>query len=356
MQAVMPAGRPSTPTQNHLVWLCVGGAMLMALACPCFAQTGSIDQIERLLQLQQALQQQHAQQLSTLQLQLQEQERASATQDWQWALTFALGLFGLALAAWVAKQWQIRRAQGATNEERLFRRYRANIYAPPVIDTAEPVFGSLSRKAALDPEDDMDSQLLADEALREFELRRTVGLMPATPAEPTAVQPPPQAQIDQAWEEMREVSLDSDTHPADQDTPANAVDVSIEVQKVRKHLHLRRMERTQVASPTNPLTHEASLPAETAASAPLEPVITPMPAPASPTLTLPQPHASSAELIFPASQRGMSEMEIRLALAQEFRRLGQIAEAEQLCNEALHAGNATEQHSARQLLESLPGR
>jgi hypothetical protein len=81
-----------------------------------------------------------------------------------------------------------------------------------------------------------------------------------------------------------------------------------------------------------------------------------MPAPTSPVLTFIQPNTSSAELIFPASQRGMSEMEVRLALAQEFRRLGQMEEAEQLCHEALLEGTAAEKHSARRLLESLPGR
>jgi hypothetical protein len=347
----------------------------MVLTAPCLAQTAPIDQIERLLQLQQAIQQQHAQQLSTLHLQLQGQERASAAQDWLWVMVCTLGLMGLAIALWLAKLWQMRRVGQASQESPAQAPLPGSLFAPPGIDTAESAFGSLKRKAEVAQEDDWDSQMLADDALREFELRRTVGLIPDASAEPPTAQPAPDAHIEQAWADMEEMVLELDADTA-------AVDLSLEVQKVRKHLQLRRLERSQgtaqlastasaaaqsVANDESQAPRAELLPEEDdliivarepecAPDPKPEHPIAPLPAPTSPVLTFTQPNTSSAELIFPASQRGMSEMEVRLALAQEFRRLGQMEEAEQLCHEALHEGTAAEKHSARQLLESLPGR
>lgn len=356
---------------SHRQWLCIGAAalcMLGMLASPCLAQTGSVDQVERLLQMQQALQQQHAQQLSTLQLQLLEQERASAAQDWQWVIVCALALLGLTMAAWAATHWHTRRSESMGEVRPEQEHLQGTLFSPQAIDTAEPAFGSSNRRADHNSDDDWDSQMLADEALREFELRRTVGLMPETLAEPRATRSASEAHIEQAWADMQEVTLDAEATTA-------SVDLSLEVQKVRKNLHIRRLERRQASTaPPASAAHSFSLALPQDARAPepelpqeedddilgaalsAQPISVPMPEPPSPALTSTQPYSSSAELIFPASQRGMSEMEVRLALAQEFRRMGQIDEAEQLCNEALHAGNATEQRNARQLLESLPGR
>jgi hypothetical protein len=144
--------------------------------------------------------------------------------------------------------------------------------------------------------------------------------------------------------------------------------VSAEVQRVRKSLQQRRVQRDldlTLPAPSEPIAPEIQLPEQSSspeptllltptATSPAEP-----PTPVQPVQTEVAPAAmpllSPIELSFPPSQRNLSESEVRLALAQEFRRMGQIEEAATLALIALADHFLGEQRSARLLLSSLPG-
>ncbi|NJM44035.1 MAG: hypothetical protein HC858_08810, partial [Brachymonas sp.] len=383
-------------------------------------QDASVERLEQLLIAQQSLQQQQAQQLSRLHQQLQTHSESAKEQDWQWIALFSAALVGLGCVGCVTALWQ-RRPVSAPKQSfrrpwsgflRLSKRHETVAQEAALPASTAPI----SQRTSTDLDwlmdsirpDELDSQLLAEEGLREFELRRTVGLQRQALTEPLAVSPPKpgfaqqQQDLDEAWAGMQEVMLEEsldDEAPAIRASEAVArhrapmpvsaevavaVNVSNEVQKVRKLLQQRRQERLQsiraahcLDSTSTDVADADKFQADEALSEEMTPEVVeevveevanvmteraaldPVHSPAS-SLFVQSGNAlacaDSSALIFPASQRGMSEMEVRLALAQEFRRMGQIEEAEILCQEALHLGNNAEQRSARQLLESLPGR
>lgn len=371
---------------------------------PSLAQASApVEQMERLMQLQQALQLQHAQQINHLQQQLQAQAQSHAAQDWQWVMAFAALLLGLAALAWLQARWpawharhrawwqadraarisssadfsQSHLGQGQRIDpsemtrpgmlKRILKR-RAKGGSPSGMDTRTDSHWPKKDVAAQDD----DSQLLADEALREFELRRTVGLLPEAEPEPLDSKKSGRnshaehSQVEADWAAMQEVPLTSQASVAAAEPVAAPTlqDVSAEVQRVRKSLHRRRIQRDQHSSVPVEVTEALGDTAPACAialtaSTPAPPMdlIAPSEQVADDVAPTPAFCAVNApiELNFPASQRGLSEGEVRLALAQEFRRMGQIEEAALLCEEVLRQGGESEQRSARLLLGSLPG-
>ena len=414
MHMVTPAGgeRNAVKTRSPLAWAVV--ALCSLHSTLCWAQTSAqVEQVERLIQQQMQLQRQHAQQISGLQQQLQQQAELNATQDWRWVMVFiavllscmALGILKSRWLVWLAKGRKVlhhyKTANLVAHKRAPSLKAQADFSASHVghgqsIDQSELTRpGMLARllkrrlqhrsSVAQDSQpdsqwsapqsvlDDTDSQVLADEALREFELRRTVGLLPDTPAVVSEQQTASQErahQMEAAWAAMEEVPLTSaDTNAASEQASGTAfVNVSAEVQRVRKSLQQRRVQRDLdlvIPAPSEPIVLEIQLPEQASSPAPAS-VLTPTaiaqaelgkPAPQVQAEVAPNtaPLPSSIELSFPASQRNLSEGEVRLALAQEFRRMGQMEEAATLAEEVISQGNESERRSARLLLSSLPG-
>jgi FimV-like protein len=414
MQIITPAGVERNNAK-------IGTLLILALCVlcglrpiSCLAQASEqVEQIERLMQQQMQLQRQHAQQISGLQQQVQEQAVLNATQDWHWVMIFiavllscmALGFLKSRWPMWLAKCREAlhhnKIANLAARDGALNRKPQADFSASHMgygqsIDQSEltgpGMLARLLKRRAQHrsslvqdsqpdspwsaPEsvlDDADSQVLADEALREFELRRTVGLLPDTQPAVSEQQTANQEsahQMEAAWAAMEEVPLPStDTNAASEPASGAAlVNVSAEVQRVRKSLQQRRVQRDldlTLPAPSEPIAPEIQRPEQPSAPAPT-PLLTPIAiaqaeprTPIQPVQAEIAPNAASLlspiEFSFPASQRNLSESEVRLALAQEFRRMGQIEEAATLAEEVISLGNESEQRSARLLLSSLPG-
>lgn len=264
--------------------------------------------------------------------------------------------------------------------------------------------------------DEPDSQLLADEAVREFELRRAVGLQAEPelpPASAKAAQRQHTIDTESAWQAMQEISLaeplqaeaaESGPAPAGASvrmstgvgvgvgaTVEAGVDVSLEVQRVRSGLRMKREQRHLTVLPAaEPIDTGSSFPQtlrtgmecdipvddpeETSAPAPHQsmaaaaPVLAHAPDAAvaldasgteprvSPPTAGSAAPAASAHSFSISSLPAHTEAETRLALGYEFQKLGQHDEAAQLYEEVLAMGAGIDQTRARQLLSALPGR
>ena len=254
--------------------------------------------------------------------------------------------------------------------------------------------------------DEPDSQLLADEAVREFELRRAVGLQQEpelTPASAKAAQRQHAIDTESAWQAMEEISL-IDSLPAWESASGGqelGIDVSLEVQRVRSGLRARREQRNltvmRAAEPVVTTADatisvrpglvcdiELSLPDDEATGTPPDAGVSSAPAVTSrvplvvqPMLTIepveaPQQRTAAAlekkatpqkdhvqyaaDASFSVSSLpAQTEAETRLALGYEFQKLGQHDEAAQLYEEVLAIGSSIDQKRAQQLLHALPG-
>jgi Tfp pilus assembly protein FimV len=233
--------------------------------------------------------------------------------------------------------------------------------------------------------DELDSQFLAEDALREYELRKAVGLISEDDhrLQAAAAQQSQAAGVDDVWHSMEEVPLVSDDDEAAKLEAAKPelahVDVSMEVQRVRKALHERRKTRhlqaltiTESAAQESEqeldfqvcmaepvaqteLAHtqfEAVIAAEKPAEVCHEIAEVAAEPNAERVLSYVQEHADR----FSPSVRAMSDAETRLALAKEFEKLGQLDEAAQMCEEVLQSGSPEEQAKAQHYLRQLPGR
>jgi hypothetical protein len=391
-------------------------AIVAGHAWPTLALAASpVDQIERLMSEQQALQSHHTQQLQSLRQQLDEQALVNQTQDWQLAGGFMAALLMALAAAWLftrwpawQQAWQARREAKAVPEPvpAIIHRDAADFQSSGlagggVVDASGPgILANLVRKRkqlssakapAVDSEwlaqlDELDSQFLADDALREYELRKTVGLsrdQDDVLQQERAASKPCDQSAEAIWQAMQEVSLDLDPAVSEE---AISVDVGAEVQRVRKALQERRHQRAlhqlhnseanAAQELADHLDFEFPAPApeesDETDSAQVAQVPELIQSAAEPSAK-PTPEASTPEGALPAQElvlsyvqevpdsfspsvRAMSDAETRLALAQEFEKLGQLDEAATLCEEVLATGTAAEQFRARQVLSSMPGR
>lgn len=387
---------------------------------------------------QQDLQAQHANQIQSLRQQLDAQASLNQAQDWQMVGGLAGALLMALAVAWLLTRWPMWRHAWAEwrsaaaikpradlKEHNLAAFQASSLGGGSQVDHSGPgMLAHLMRKRKIRrnlkaPDvhsgwlaqlDEPDSQMLADDALREYELRKTVGLSTRedeAPAKKPSPAQPPHESFEALWRTLQEVPLEQAT-----EQEVVRVDVSTEVQRVRKTLQQRRQERVlgQIAGcskseggqeeaagidfvlPVHSATDHAAtqaaciepFSAEPAKVASLsQPVIDLQDEPAS-KLAQPEPEpepcfieavvdaspdpacAPDEELAlsyvqeiadtFSPSVRAMSDAETRLALAQEFEKLGQLDEAAVLCEEVLTIGTVAEQFRARQYLSSLPGR
>jgi tetratricopeptide (TPR) repeat protein len=420
-------------------------------------KTAAVDQLEQLMREQQSLQMRQTQQLQSIRQQIDEQERMNAQQDWQWVGSLALLLLLAVSSVWLMRQWpywqqarlarqqqrQEEREQAATAQ--MLRQAQPHDEAADMgadwhgdggeIDHSGP--GALEnllrkvklkkalkrerRKAQSKPLSDLpagqgwlavldepDSQLLADEAMREFELRRAVGLQQEPelpPASAKAAERQHAIDTESAWQAMEEILLaesPSASHVENSSsisgesvgvgaTVEAGVDVSLEVQRVRRGLRARREQRKLTVLPaaeprdevatTQQTLHAGvqcdipvSLPEEAMAESALEAasddqsVAAQAVDVAADLDALVTQHHSNSHAILGAAQHtshtsfsisslpAHTEAETRLALGYEFQKLGQHDEAAQLYEEVLAMGSGIDQQRARQLLSALPGR
>ncbi len=381
-----------------------------ALFGPAQAQTmqmpSSMDQLEKLLREQHTAQARQTYQLQAIRQQLDEQSRLNEQQDWQWMGGLTVLLTAALALAWLYSRWPAWRMALAASKERKTQQLKSalakkQLMAQRMREENEQISGGdeidhtgsgmlahlLRRRkfkhAVRDDGvksgwkvflDDSDSQLLADEAVREYELRKTVGLdkqgfgsVSAADTEKTDLQA---QQTESAWAAMQDVPLN-----------VAATEVGAEVQRIRSNLRQRREERnlttmTATASADlaaggfdSPALYAEEAPCSTPAA--LIPLASPLPAP-----TVTAPVASNSQILAsekitnteirrePALSTSFSvsslpsstETETRLALGYEFQKLGQLDEAAMLYEEVLAIGNAVDQFHARKLLSALPGR
>ncbi len=457
MQAVMPAGSKRSISSAGPVSAWVGGVLLGAMPGVVFSQeqaqspakASTIDQIELLLIEQQTLQLRQTQQLQGLRQQLDAQNRLNELQDWQWAGGLSALLILALVGVWFAAQWpawqrarsskqaqrNAQRVEAATqdllhpnkpgaDESRISAGVGMDLSGPGLIEqvlrwrklkqTVKQSEAKAGWKASLE---EPDSRLLADDAVREYELRKTVGLQEELAAAEKRESKIEEVNVETAWQAMQEVPLEV---PMEATSLESSWDVSVKVQRVRKALQQRRQERVlgeiagnssypsseedvdsaaldfelpsdlpeakpqknqvgkdrtqnssappsgeillglrdaQVPQPREPepsVTVAADL--ETSLSAlalPSTPAIASSPAPFQDSSSS---YSQGLWSSFSPSVRGMTHTETLLALAQEFEKLGQFDEAALLCEEVLNTGTVADQFRARQYLGSLPGR
>lgn len=463
MHAVTLAGGAPKARTSPSTW----GLVLASGIWPAMAQepgsiekTAAVDQLEQLMREQQSLQMRQTQQLQSIRQQIDEQERMNAQQDWQWVGSLALLLLLAISSAWLMRQWpQWQQARLARQQQRQQQREQAAtaqmLRQAPAAEDAADVWadgygdggeidhsgpGALEnllrrvklkkalkrerRKAQSEPLSDLpagqgwlavldepDSQWLADEAMREFELRRAVGLQPEPelpPASAKAAERQHAIDTESAWQAMQEISLaESPSALRDESSPVftgeaagvgatveAGIDVSLEVQRVRSGLRARREQRNLTVLPAAEPMDEAttaqqtlrtdvecdipvSLPEETIAesaqapaldrqalaaqradvAADLDALVTQHHSNSQAMLGAEQPTSSRSGTSFSISSLpAHTEAETRLALGYEFQKLGQHDEAAQLYEEVLAMGSSIDQQRARQLLSALPGR
>jgi hypothetical protein len=375
-----------------------------------------VDQIESLMRDQQALQNTQNLQIQSLRQQLDSHAIENLTQDWQLAGGLVSAVLILVMGAWLLarwpswqQQWQQARSKrqarpAQQREERsLPQEQRDAAFIASGLNIGEEIDhsgqGIVQRlvqqkkrrnqkmnqglsKPAPDSEwlaqlDGLDSQFLADDALREYELRKTVGLISAEvdDLQKAEAEQSKAAGLDDVWHSMEEVLLQQALH-SDDDKPelskpeqadpepsspepesakpdaaqadVNSVDVNQEVQRVRKALHERRKQRDLQSLATQDNDNQDSEPSrDVEVAAPEEWVV-----PEESAWSDVQEPVESLSV----SVRAMSDADTRLALAREFHKLGQIDEAAHMCEEVLASGTVAEQQRARQYLSSLPGR
>lgn len=391
MKAVTSAGKPRDA---------MAGLVLVSGLSPHPALAGShVDRVEQLMREQQALQASQFLQIQSLRQQIDQQALDNRTNDWQLASGLTLALLIVLIGAWLMArlpQWRQRRqVRGerlrvlAANTEKqplpqkqlvtafassgwqggadidhsgqgiVKRMLRQKKYSRR-LDAPVPDFEWLAQL------DEQDSQSLADDALREYELRRTVGLTNAVDddAQSAETKRRQTKSVDDVWQSMEEVplekALDSDMVQAEEAKPHAAnLDVSLEVQRVRKALLKRRKMRDLTA----PMATENKVPEgerNLDFEAPIKQTDRPNNTLTEPAEGMRSSHEPRNEPEttdrYSPSVRTMSDAETRLALAHEFEKLGAIDEAAQLCEEVLASGSPEEQSKAQRFLRHLPGR
>jgi tetratricopeptide (TPR) repeat protein len=450
MHAVTRSGRkPKARISPHTWGLILASGMTSALAQESSAgqKSSAIDQLEQLMREQQDLQIRQTQQLQSMRQQLGEQTQHHTTQDWQAVGIMALALLvtfaGTRLKHWSATQRLLKFKKTnpqPTNALRELADDSANEQMhgtqPPVPSSSledsssghaidhtgsgaikQMLRNTQRKKAAKRPHsaaakntpdqmpadpswlaalDDMDSQWLADEAVREFELRRVVGLHEAPempPASTRAAQQQHELDAEHAWQAMEEVflsdlqaqavsnaeklrSADLTPEPVTPEpvTPEMSADVSVEVSRVRQGLRERRERREQreqqaklqAAAQMPTALHEADCDIDIHSDADADTLgstveITPPKQEITPAATLPSEELTFAPQLMQgnfsiSSLPAQTENETRLALGYEFQKLGQLDEAAQLYEEVLAASSGIDRMRARQLLSTLPGR
>ncbi len=376
MPAVMSVRDPYRMVRKGVVLAC-SSHVLGAAQAQTTLFNSPLDQLESLLREQQSLQALQTNQLQALRQQLDDHAQLSSMQDMQWLGSLGLLIIVLLVLVWLSSRrvtWQM--AWAARKERRAAQR-KMTMHAPaqrhtPWHEDAEQIRGGsqidhsgsgilahvLRRRKAKQAKpahpvlpswkasiEDVDSQTLADEAVLEYELRKTVGLEePETSAlntasQETAAMPISSADAqsllaDTAWQAMQEVPLN-----------ATMVDVGSEVQRIRSNLRLRREER-QLTTVTAAEFNEPAV-SSTSCIEPSQPVESPSKA---------APAEPETVLFSMSSMPSATEAETRLALGYEFQKLGQLDEASLLYEEVLVIGSAVDQFRARQLLSALPGR
>ncbi len=423
MKAVTPAGRVPLARISLALILASGMVPAQGQEPASEARTSTVDQLELLLREQQSLQTRQTQQLQTLRQRLDDQARVNDLQDWQWTGGLAFMLLLVFALAWLAKQWPLWQQERAARQAQL-RTARVKAATDGLINLKRNFedSGQISGGSEIDHSgpgmlkhllrrkkthqafarsggkpgrmaipDEPDSQMLADEAVREYELRRTVGLdEPPEPSPESAKAVMNQQEVDteSAWLAMQEIPLDS---------PSQAqLEVSVEVQRVRTGLRVRREKRhlavLQVAEPlTNTDTPKENALEEHAAQMTYQVahqhVVQTAQEPTDVAVWIPGHTGSdskpgSLDVALPSVQpkqeehdavrlaTGLSESasfsvsslpayteaETRLALGYEFQKLGQLDEAALLYEEVLVIGAMLDQTRARKLLSALPYR
>jgi hypothetical protein len=421
MKAVTSAGR-----KRYAAGLSLLSALASGLA-PATAQTqqdganaaaSPVEMMEQLMREQQAVHSRHALQIQNLRQQIDQQTVQNQAQDWLLASSLAGAMLMVLAGAWLLSRWpqwqQARHQRQARRSERQAMQAAAalrtdlrssiksseredfavsGLHAGGEIDHSGPgmlarVLGQRKLRQKLSeptPDalwltqiDELDSHFLADDALREYELRKTVGLIPTSEEQAESVQAKSQASeqgLEAVWESMHEVPLAPVEAENAAKPDAAVVDVSLEVQRVRKALEARRQRRASlIAESANAVAKEEDEPvvSEPVLALATEPVAKEESSTQFAQIELaPEPEARPVAVdvdemrvsyvqepsdTFSPSIRAMSDAETRLALAREFEKLGQFEEAAQLCEEVLASGDATEKFKARQVLSALPGR
>ena len=367
-----------------------------------------MEQIEGLMREPQALQSSQSVQIQNLRQQLGSQALENQTQDWQLTGGLLSVVLVALMGAWLLARWprwqqarrQKKQARGAERTQTADHREKHAL--PQAQLDAAFVASGLQSGAEIDhggqgivrrlvqktkrhqrmseptPDsnwlvqlDDLDSRFLADDALREYELRKTVGLISEgdDAAQDSAVEKKKAAGVEDVWHSLEEVALADELEPdaakpepeikidIDLDTAqpgAVNVDVSQEVQRVRKSLHERRKERSlQTVTITQDAAQEIEQKMGVEASA-TELIVH---APPVDTISSDVREESQDSLdCVSTSVRAMSDGETRLALAHEFEKLGAKDEAAQLFEEVLVSGLPDEQARAKRFLQQMPGR
>ncbi len=449
MEAVTSAGKKRFAAIASLTVALASGLVPMA-AWADF----SVDQIERLMREQQALQNSHAQQLQTLREQFDAQANIHQAQDWQLVAGTAAAMLIALAVTWALARWTGWRRHLAANRPataapmpqvktndsdrengdqvvafeahtliaggggggsggrvdtsgagwvaHVLRKRKAKLKPKSKIKPkqSKPVQTQVEDSEWIAQLDELDSHFWAVDALREYELRKTVGLdsedrlAPVTPAETQpATKTATNNSVEAMWQAMQEVPLEpshkDDLAPrlalSSEPVPQDAlVDVGAEVQRVRKALHQRRHQRAlgQLTSTSHSvldapekrdgidfaqLEHTAFEQDETptakanyadmsVAAALRDARPTDQRRARAPTNDSSASDGADAASLFSPSVRSLSDAETRLALAQEFLKLGQHDGAALLCDEVLATGTAAEQFKAQKFLQSLPGR
>jgi FimV-like protein len=346
--AVTSAGKKRDASKAG--WLPVLAGMLMPALAQ--AEAKSMEQIEGLMREQQALQSSQSVQIQNLRQQLGSQALENRSQDWQLTGGLLSVLLVALMGAWLLARWP--RWQQARQQKKQAR-------------SAEPTPDS----NWLVQIDDLDSRFLADDALREYELRKTVGLISEgdDAAQNSAVEKKKAAGVEDVWHSLEEVALADELEPdvakpepemkvdIDLDTAqpgAVNVDVSQEVQRVRKSLQERRKDRSlQTVTITQAAAQELgqTLGIEASASD-----LTVNACAVDTSWSDAQEKSQDSFDGVSTSVRAMSDGETRLALAHEFEKLGAKDEAAQLFEEVLASGLPDEQARARRFLQQMPGR
>ena len=389
----------------------LAGMLLPALAQ---AEAKSMEQIEGLMREQQALQSSQSVQIQNLRQQLGSQALENQTQDWQLTGGLLSVVLVALMGAWLLARWpswqqarrQKKQARGAERTQTADHREKHAL--PQAQLDAAFVASGLQSGAEIDhggqgivrrlvqktkrhqrmseptPDsnwlvqlDDLDSRFLADDALREYELRKTVGLISEgdDAAQDSAVEKKKAAGVEDVWHSLEEVALADELEPdaakpepeikidIDLDTAqpgAVNVDVSQEVQRVRKSLHERRKDRRlQTVTITQPAAQEPGQTLCVEATATAVSTASDLTANASAVDTISsdveEKNQDSLDCVS-TSVRAMSDGETRLALAHEFEKLGAKDEAAQLFEEVLVSGLPDEQARAKRFLQQMPGR
>jgi FimV-like protein len=391
-------------------WLPVLAGMLWPALAQ--AEAKSMEQIEGLMREQLALQSSQSVQIQNLRQQLGSQALENQTQDWQLTGGLLSVVLVALMGAWLLARWprwqqaRLQKKQARSAERTQTARHREKHSLPQAqLDAAfgvafvasglhsgaeidhggQGIVRRLVRKTKrhqrmseptpdsnwLVQIDDLDSRFLADDALREYELRKTVGLISEgdDAAQNSAVEKKKAAGVEDVWHSLEEVALADELEPdvakpepemkvdIDLDTAqpgAVNVDVSQEVQRVRKSLQERRKDRSlQTVTITQAAAQELgqTLGIEASASD-----LTVNACAVDTSWSDAQEKSQDSFDGVSTSVRAMSDGETRLALAHEFEKLGAKDEAAQLFEEVLASGLPDEQARARRFLQQMPGR